>query len=233
MGNKDLNIVCYADDVVLMANTEDDLQRLLYGFYLGCRKYNMKISLTKTKSMTISKLPLRCKLELERKIIEQVMTIRYLGVELTSWGALQNEVMYQANKAARIAGCMNDIIWKNKYLNKETKTRIYKAVIRPISTYACEVRADTSKTKQILETNEMNILRKIMEKTRRDKIRSEDIRRQLNIQAIGDWVDRRRSEWNDHVSRMTSDRIARIARDNLPADGKRSPGRPKKRWKDS
>ena len=183
--------------------------------------------------MTISKFPLRCKLELERKIIEQVMVIKYLGVEITSWGSLQNEVVHQANKAARIAGCMNDIIWKNKFLNKEAKTRIYKSVVRPILTYAVETRSDTSKTKRVLETNEMSILRKIVHKSRRDKIRNEDIRKELNVQAINDWVDRRRFEWNQHISRMTSNRIVRVARDNLPVDGRRSPGRPKKRWKDS
>ncbi|KAJ4440338.1 hypothetical protein ANN_08477 [Periplaneta americana] len=79
----------------------------------------------------------------------------------------------------------------------------------------------------------MSVLRKVMQKTRRDKVRSDEIRMQLNIQPIGDWVNRRRKEWNHHVSRMAPDRIVRIARDNLPADGKRAPGRPKKRWKDS
>ncbi|KAJ4438702.1 hypothetical protein ANN_14649 [Periplaneta americana] len=67
----------------------------------------------------------------------------------------------------------------------------------------------------------MSVLRKIMQKTRRDKVRSEEIRMQLNIQAIGDWVHRRRKEWNHHVSRMTPDRTVRIARDNLPVEGKR------------
>ncbi|KAJ8880624.1 hypothetical protein PR048_017094 [Dryococelus australis] len=52
----------------------------------------------------------------------------------------------------------------------------------------------------------------------RDKIRSEEIRRQLNIQAIRDWVERRRMEWNQHVSRMASDKTVRVARDNLPVD---------------
>ena len=79
----------------------------------------------------------------------------------------------------------------------------------------------------------MSILRKIVHKSRRDKIRNEDIRRQLNFQEINDWVDRRRFEWNRHISRMTSDRIVRVARDNLPVDGRTSPGRPRKRWKDS
>ena len=39
MGNRDLNIVCYADDAVLMADNEDDLQRLLYRVHLSCQKF--------------------------------------------------------------------------------------------------------------------------------------------------------------------------------------------------
>jgi len=71
----------------------------------------------------------------------------------TSDGASQSEVKYQAYKAAKLSGCLNDTIWRYKYLRQETKMRIYKSVIRPVLTYAAETRADTSKTKQIKKTN--------------------------------------------------------------------------------
>jgi hypothetical protein len=44
-------------------------------------------------------------------------------------------------------------------------------------------------------------------------------------------VNRRRKEWNNHILRMTEDRIVRVVRDNSPK-GKRRPGRPRKRWSD-
>ena len=93
------------------------------------------------------------------------MVIKYLGIEITSWGSLQNDVVHQANKAARIAGWVNDLIWKNKFLNKETKRRIYKSVVHPILTYAVETRLDTSKTNRVLETSELSTLRKIVHKS--------------------------------------------------------------------
>jgi hypothetical protein len=40
---------------------------------------------------------------------------------------------------------LNDLVWRNKYMRKETKSRIYKATVRPIMTYALEARAETSK----------------------------------------------------------------------------------------
>ena len=192
----------------------------------------MKISIAKSKCMVVSKEPRRCKLEIQRKIIEQTMNFNYLGSGLSSNGILHTEVRKQVNKAARIAGSLNDMIWRNKYLRTETKVRIYKSVVRPVLTYTSETRADSSKTKQMLESQEMNTLRRIIGKTRLDRVRNEYAREQCEIQPINDWVIRRRQEWNDHVSRMDANRIAKITRDNIPT-GRRSPGRPRKRWSGS
>jgi len=75
---------------------------------LSSQKHSMKISISKTKTSTVSKEPLRCKLEVQGKIIEQVMNFKYSGVEVTSDVALQCEITYQACKAARLSGCLND-----------------------------------------------------------------------------------------------------------------------------
>lgn len=70
MSNNQINIVGYADDVVLIAESEDDLQRLLHKFVMTSKLYNMVVSTEKTKTMVISKEPSRCKLEIEGTIIE-------------------------------------------------------------------------------------------------------------------------------------------------------------------
>ena len=56
-------------------------------------------------------------------------------------------------------------------MRKETKSKIYKATVRPIMEYALETRAETSKIRQLLEANEMKILRKIVSKTKKNKKR--------------------------------------------------------------
>ena len=78
MGQTQFKIVCYADDAVLIAKNEDDLQRMLFEFNKAATKYNMSISIPKTKSMTISKEPIRCKLALNGQPIKQVMSFEYL-----------------------------------------------------------------------------------------------------------------------------------------------------------
>ncbi|KAJ4449873.1 hypothetical protein ANN_01279 [Periplaneta americana] len=71
-----------------------------------------------------------------------------------------------------------------------------------------ETREDTAKTRQLFEIMEMNTLRRITGKTRRDRVRSKGIREECNIQGIEEWV-RRREEYKSHASRMGDYRLAR------------------------
>ena len=48
-----VNSILYADDQILMATSEDELQTMAYHLNLIARKYKMTISSTKTKSMAI------------------------------------------------------------------------------------------------------------------------------------------------------------------------------------
>jgi hypothetical protein len=44
-------------------------------------------------------------------------------------------------------------------------------------------------------------------------------------------MESRRSGWDEHVTRMDSERLVKISKDNIPA-GRKSPGCPKRRWSD-
>jgi hypothetical protein len=67
-------LIRYTEDAVLIADNEDNLQRLLHQFTISCQKCNTNISTNKTKTVELSKGPLRCKLEIQGKMIEQVMS---------------------------------------------------------------------------------------------------------------------------------------------------------------
>ncbi|XP_045466583.1 uncharacterized protein LOC123675283 [Harmonia axyridis] len=183
----------------------------------------MQISITKTKSIVTSKGPKRCKLLFADQPIEQVMSFSYLDVEISSNPDRTHEICKQADKACRVAGALRDVIFNNKHMSKHSKARIYKTCVRPIMTYGIETRAHNKKTKSILRTTEMKILRTISDGyTLRDRKRNTAIREECQTRDIFKWGR------NDHVSRMDAGRIARIARDGIP--GTRRPiGRPPKR----
>ena len=71
----------------------------------------------------------------------------------------------------------------------------------------------------MLEVNEITLLRKIVSKTKIDRIRSEQIRESCGIQPSNEWVEKRRRGWDEHITRMDAERLVKISRDNI------SPGR--------
>lgn len=67
--------VSYADDAVLTAEGEDDLQRML------CASQ-------KTKSIVIAKEPTKYKLCVNNNTIQQMISLKYLGIEFSSYNNL-------------------------------------------------------------------------------------------------------------------------------------------------
>jgi hypothetical protein len=83
---------------------------------------------------------------------------------------------------------------------------------------------------ELLEANEMKVLRKLVGKTKINGMKSQQIRESCGIQPINAWVEGR-WEWDQHVTRMEAQRLVKIEKDNIPV-GRRSAGRPKRRWRD-
>jgi hypothetical protein len=73
----------------------------------------------------------------------------------------------------------------------------------------------------------MKILRKIINKALRDRARTEDIRKTCKVDNVVKAV-RGKKKCNNHIERMTDNRVVKIARDKLPK-GRRSTGKPGKR----
>ena len=82
----------------------------------------------------------------------------------------------------------------------------------------------------MLETAEMRTLRTIVNKTIRDRIRSEKIRDELKMYPITEQIRNRKGEWNEHVSCMDDSRLVKIAGDRIPI-ATRSINRPRRRWR--
>lgn len=69
MGHGELKIICYADDVVFISNTENNPQLILHTFNKPSE--NCPLPWKITQCLTISKRPVRCKLEINNTIIVQ------------------------------------------------------------------------------------------------------------------------------------------------------------------
>ena len=91
---------------------------------------------------------------------------------------------------------------------------------------------DRERNKKKEHVNEMKVLREIVGKTNIDRTRSQQIRESCDIQPINEWMERRRREWDQHVTIMDADVLVKISRDNTSIPVGRTPGRPKRRRSD-
>jgi hypothetical protein len=82
-----------------------------------------------------------------------------------------------------------------------------------------------------IQTMEMKFLRGILGKTRRDKVRNNDIREQLKVDDIKHDMGRNRLKWYGHVMRMADERIPKKMLE-MKLRGRRPRGRPRTRWMD-
>jgi len=107
--------------------------------------------------------------------------------------------------------------------------KFYKAVARPSLLYGNETWVTTQRDMTRLEAAEMRFLRRVTGYTRLDKIRSEVIRKELEISGIQDVRTKYKQNWINHLERMDNTRLPKHALNYTPR-GRRDRGRPRKRW---
>jgi uncharacterized protein (DUF1330 family) len=75
-----LSTLLFADNQIIIADTEDNLQRAAHKLHKLITEYGLTISVRKTKSMAFKgRDPVRTKIVIDNKSIEQVKSFNYLG----------------------------------------------------------------------------------------------------------------------------------------------------------
>ena len=89
----------------------------------------------------------------------------------------------------------------DKKLPTKLKTKLYTTVVRPVILYGGECWTTGMKEENILEKAEMRMLRRIKGVTVKDKMKSEDIRKELGVGSIKSKARESRLRWFGHVHR--------------------------------
>jgi len=94
-----VNTILYADDQILMATSEHDLQTVARHLNLITRKYKMTIPSTKTKSMAMWGSHIgRIKIMITDNIIEQITGFKYLGYHISGYRSNLEDKLQTYNK---------------------------------------------------------------------------------------------------------------------------------------
>ena len=80
-----------------------------------------------------------------------------------------------------------------------------------------------------ITASEMKFMRATVGYTRWDHKRNEDVLRELQLESVVHFINNYQLNWKNHVHRMSVNRIPKAMLHYRPL-GKRSLGRPKKRW---
>jgi hypothetical protein len=79
-----LNALLFAEDQIIIQESEDKLKRSIFYVNNICKSYNLKISTNETKTMAFKgKYPVRTKIIIEDKTLEQVNHFKYVGYDIT------------------------------------------------------------------------------------------------------------------------------------------------------
>lgn len=181
--------------------------------------------------MAISRTPDVVDISLDNESLKQTGHFKYLGVMFSE----ENNSKFEIDH--RITNFNNNLrmlypLLKDRHIPRRVKLLIYSSILRPILIYGHESWALTTKTKSQIEAAKIRVLHIIKGETRLDRLRNDNIRRELGIENILDLVECGQLRWYGHVNRMQEDRYPRQYMEWIP-DGKRPVGRPRARWIDN
>ena len=101
IGVTTINNLRYADDTVLLAETEEDVQEILNEVNRIGKTFDMKMNAKTTKTMLVSKdLTLtKVSMKIDGDIIKQTDKYTYLGQTITSNGKCDDEILKRIEMA--------------------------------------------------------------------------------------------------------------------------------------
>ena len=142
IGETELNMLLYADDMVIMAETEDNLQLLLDQVYSWCKMWRLKVNVSKTKVMHFRNIRKKCTEQLftyGEMELEKVSQYKYLGVMLDEHLKFNACVKMFAESSGRALGGIISKFRNLKNVGYHTFSKMYDAGVKPICEYAAAV----------------------------------------------------------------------------------------------
>ena len=223
--------VFYADDVILLAKSKDELQTKLERWRQVLESGGMRISRSKTEYMnTDLEGDQEETIVMDGNNLKRVTSFKYLGSMTQSSGDLDKEITHRIqagwNNWRKVTGVVCD-----KRVPVKLKGKIHKTVVRPAMMYGLETGPIKKTEERKLDVAEMKMLRWMSGVTRSDRIRNEYIRGTLKVAEVSKKVQEARLRWYGHVMRSSDESVAKEALD-MEVMGRRRRGRPKTRWRD-
>ena len=191
----------------------------------------MEVNFSKTEYMSIGGIQQDLILEEHQKIIKCCQKYKYLGMNITQDGTLDEAIRERNIQGRKAISLLNSVLW-DKNISKSNKHLIYNSIVKSIITYGSEVWQLKERSKRLLEATEMDFWRRSAGRSKRDRVRNEEIREIMNVtHTIVDDISVNQLKWYGHVQRMNEERLPKQVLNWAP-HGRRKRGRPRKSWRE-
>jgi len=127
LGGRLINNLRYADDVVLIATSSDDLQELVNRVRTASEKIGLLINSDKTKVMVSGTNEMNTKISLNGEVLEEVESFVYLGLIFTRDDSCTNDIRKRLAMGRSPMQSLSSI-WRRKDISTTTKIRLPKVV---------------------------------------------------------------------------------------------------------
>ena len=112
------------------------------------------------------------------------------------------------------------------------KKQVMDQCILPTMTYGCQTWSLNKQMTNKLRTAQRAMERKMLDLKLKDKIPCLEIRKRTKIIDIIEYTLKQKWKWAGHIARLKDNRWTRRCTEWQPRRGKRSRGRPSRRWQD-
>ena len=228
MDEQCLITLLFADDQVIIASDEHDADYMFRKLKEEYEAWGLTINIGKTEYLKVGDQQEEDP-DLHLHKLKKCSQFKYLGSIISADGTSKKDIENRTQQGKKAIRLLNSLLWSTK-IKLKTKMTIYTTIVEPILTYGCECWQITEKGKKMVDTVEMDFLRRSCNISKLQHVRNEDIRRETRrVLTTAERVESKQLLWYGHMMRMEETRWTKRAFRYMPQNRRRR-GRPTAQW---
>ena len=227
IGGRNINNLRYADDTILMAESEGELKSLLMKVKEESEKIGLKLNIQKTKIMasgpTIS-------WEIDGETVETVSDFIFLGSKIPADGDCSHEIKRCLLLGRKVMISLNSI-FKSRDITWPTKVRLVNAMVFPVVMYGCESWTTKKAEHQRIDAFELWCWRRLLRVPWATRRANQSILKEISPGcSLEGLMLKLKLQYFGHLMRRTDSLEKTLMMGKM--EGRRRRGRQKMRWLD-
>ncbi|KAL1447205.1 hypothetical protein WDU94_013867 [Cyamophila willieti] len=204
----------YADDLVLLANSDIMLQKMLDTFSAYCKEKELTVNTEKTNVMIFrrkGRVSPRYRFLFDDEEIKIVSTYLYLGVLFTSQFCFRENAKRAIDKASKATVVTNSLWARTGVHSWENRTTLYQAIVKSTLLYAVEVWGP--RYQELLEKAQVNYFKKLLFWPRNTP--NYILRRETGAEKLSTDIFEKMLKWWEKILRMPEYRYPKLCLQEL------------------